>query len=361
LSAQFMLTDKFKFTADAAYLPQVNFTGQDDHDARELLIPEGSSRGDGVMLEGALGYNITNNWNIGGGARYWAWNMRDGTASFDFLGVPNPPQFVEPARFATERYGVFLQTSYHWGDTTATAKTGATMLVKAPVAAAAPMNWTGIYLGGHLGGGWSDDRWSDPFGSTISTVGGVSATNVAGFGDTTHATGPLSGGQIGANWQIGQWVFGVQVDASAADLRGENTCFSGLGGINCQHIVNSLGTATSRVGFAWDRSLIYAKGGGAWTNTTYNLLGNTGSLTLGTGSTSVNAGGWTVGAGLEYALTNHWTTLFEYDHVGIGSMTVPFPTVAVVSTQSIGVKQSIDLFELGVNYKFDWATLVARN
>jgi opacity protein-like surface antigen len=350
LSSQFMLTDRLKFTADAAYLPWVNFNGQDDHNHRELLFPTASSSGDGVMLESILGYDITNNWNIGIGGRYWAWNMRTGTQTFDYLGSPNPP-VSEPARFTTERYGLFIQTSYHWGDTTSAASADAAM----PVVAAAPMNWSGFYIGGHLGGGWSDDRWSDPFGSTPSGFGGI---NVAGFGDTTHATGPLGGGQIGANWQIGHWVLGVQADASAADLRGENTCFSGLGGVDCQHIVNSLGTLTGRLGFAWDRSLIYAKGGGAWTDTTYNLNANTQVLTDGTGSTNIVAGGWTVGAGLEYALTDHWTTTFEYDHIGIGSMTVPFPTVAVINTQNISIKQSIDLFRLGVNYKFDWAAAV---
>jgi outer membrane immunogenic protein len=80
------------------------------------------------------------------------------------------------------------------------------------------------------------------------------------------------------------------------------------------------------------------------------------------GNASVNSGGWVLGAGLEYALTNNWTTVAEYNHIGIGSTTVPFPTVAVVNAQNISVKQSIDLFKLGVNYKFGWApVVVARN
>ena len=66
---------------------------------------------------------------------------------------------------------------------------------------------------------------------------------------------------------------GVQADASAADMRGENTCFSGLGGINCQHTVNSLSTISGRVGYAWDRSLAYVKGGGAWTDTNLRSVG----------------------------------------------------------------------------------------
>ncbi len=359
LSSEAMLTDRLKFTADAAYVPWTDFSGLDDHNYRQNLISEAASTGDGVMLEAVLSYDITANWNVGVGGRYWAWNTRTGTATFDYLGLA--PDSAQPARYTTERYGAFVQMGYHWGDTTPAG--GTSIPVKAPIVVAGPINWTGLYVGGHLGGGWSDDHWSDPFGSTPGAISaGVATTNVAGFGDAIHATGPLGGGHIGANWQTGQWVLGVQADADAADLRGDNTCFSGLGGINCQHIVNSLGTVTGRVGFAWDRSLIYAKGGGAWTDTTYNLLGNTnGALKLGTGSTSVNAGGWTVGAGLEYALTNHWTTLFEYDHIGIGSVTVPFPTVALINAQTISVKQSLDIFKMGVNYKFDWATLVVAS
>jgi opacity protein-like surface antigen len=352
LSTQFMLTDRLKFTGDFAYLPWVDFKGQDDHNARQLLLPEASHGGNGVMLEGILDYNITNNWHAGVGARYWAWNTRNGTTTFNFLGAAGPP-LIEPARFNTERYGFFLQTGYRWGNTTPAAPSSALMPVKAPVVAAAPMNWTGIYIGGHLGGGWSDDHWSDPFGSAPS---GFGAINIGGFGDTIHSTGPLGGGQVGINWQTGQWVFGVQGDVSATDLRGDNTCFSGLGGINCQHIVNSISTVTGRIGFAWNRSLLYAKAGGAWTDTTYNLNGNTFNVTLGTGTTGITASGSVVGGGVEYALTDRWTTMFEYDHVDIGSVTVPFPSVAVVNAQAIGVKQTIDTFKLGANYKIYSAT-----
>jgi opacity protein-like surface antigen len=134
-----------------------------------------------------------------------------------------------------------------------------------------------------------------------------------------------------------------------------NGCFSGIGGINCQRIVNSLGTVAGRVGFAWDRSLIYAKGGSAWTNTTYSLNGDTAILVLGTGTTAVNKWGWTVGAGIEYAVTDNWTTQLEWNRIDVSSATVPFPTVAMINTQNISVAQSINLIKLGVNYKFNWA------
>ena len=106
-------------------------------------------------------------------------------------------------------------------------------------------------------------------------------------------------------------------------------------------------------------SLLYAKGGAAWAETAYNLDGNTnGSLKLGTGSTNVTASGWVAAGGVEYALTNHWTTSFEYDHIGLDSVTVAFPTVRVINANTIVIRQSIDVIKLGLNYKIDWPGLI---
>ena len=83
-----MLTDRLKFSAEAAYLPRVRFRAQDDHNYRQLFIQEASSHGDGTMLEGVLNYAVTPNWSVGLGGRFWAWNMHDGTVMFDWPGLP---------------------------------------------------------------------------------------------------------------------------------------------------------------------------------------------------------------------------------------------------------------------------------
>ena len=89
LSAEFRLTDRLKFSAEAAYLPWVRFRAQDDHNYRQLFILELSNHGDGTMLEGLLSYAVTPNWSVGLGGRYWAWNMHDGTVMFDWPGLPS--------------------------------------------------------------------------------------------------------------------------------------------------------------------------------------------------------------------------------------------------------------------------------
>jgi opacity protein-like surface antigen len=293
LSSQVMLADRLRLTADAAYLPWVNYQGLDSHNARQLLIPDADDAGNGMMLEAALDYDVTGNWTVGIGGRYWAWNMsNNGTSGFiDLTGAT--PNVSEPSGYATARYGMFIQSSYRWGapaPATSATPMPTTALVSAPGTTSGAMNWTGFYVGGHMGGGWSDDRWSDPFASTVGALGFI---NVAGFGDATRATGPLGGGQIGANWQTGSWVLGVQADASAADITGQNSCFTGLGGVLCGRTINALGTLTGRVGYAWDRSLAYVKGGGAWIDTTYSVFGNTNALTPGSGSTTLDNWGWT--------------------------------------------------------------------
>jgi opacity protein-like surface antigen len=349
LATEFWLTDQFKFSAEAAYLPWTEFGGQDDHNFRQLLLPEAAATGNGVMLESILSYAITRNWNIGAGGRYWAWNSHTGTETFDFLGAA-PPTQPQLGRFSTERYGFFLQTDYHWGGP-ATDDASPEAQRSRAAAAMAATNWSGIYLGGYLGGGWSGDRWSDPFGSTTSS----GLVNIAGFGDTVHSSGPLGGGQIGADWQTGPWVVGIDAELGAANLRGENTCFSGIGGLDCQHYVDAVGVAGVRFGYAFGQSLVYAKGGAARVSSTYAILGNTAGNTLGFETVDKAATGWMAGAGVQYAFSRNWSTSFEYEHIGVGSVTVPFPAVALINTQTIGVKQSLDLLKLGVNYRFDWA------
>ena len=210
------------------------------------------------------------------------------------------------------------------------------------------MNRSGIYIAGI-----SAAHGARPRGRSGAATGDRGAENAPGFGDLTEAHGPLGGGQTGLDWQTGQWVFGLQMDADSDDP-GENTCFPRLGGVNCEHQINALATLTGRAGFAWGRSLFYVKGGGAFASTDYNINGNTGVLTLGNQISTVDTFGWTTGIGLEYALSDHWTTSFEYDHIGLGDVTVPFPAIATINTQRIGVTQSVDTLKLGVNYRFNW-------
>lgn len=336
LSSELSLKDRWTLTSEAAYLPFVNFRGLDMHNARQLIGPETANHGDGAMLESILNYQFNDTWAMGVGGRYWAWNMHDGNLLFDFLGEDE--LIEEPARFNAERYGVFLQVKYHNNPSSIGSE------------AFDPVNWSGLFVGGILGGAWSNGYWSDPFSSTIGSTGYV---NVAHFGDHIHSTGPLGGVDIHLNWQTGRFVYGVGGSISGADIRGQNTIFSGIGGNNGQEKSNYVGTIVARLGTTLNRSLLYLNTGGAVLNTQYNIMGNTGILDLGLGSQTKSTWGWIGGVGVEYALTHAWSTNVEYDYLLLPNHRLSFPTVELVNQQKISVHQNMSLFKLGVNYKFD--------
>lgn len=335
-SSSVQLTPQLRLVGEAAYLPLVYFNGQDDHNARELIGPEHSHRGNGVMLESRFNYQLDCAWAIGLGLRYWAWNMHKGFVIFDFLG--DPDTLSEPARFNSVRYGSFLEINYKNNPFNNTIFT------------TSDLSWRGLFLGAHLGGAWNNILWSDPFAATLSTTG---RTNIAGFGDKIHATGPLGGANINLNWQTNQLVYGITATLNWADVRGENTLFSGLGGINGEAYLQSLGTLVIKLGTTFNRALLYLNGGWAALETKYHLNANTSILSLGSQSTIQTNNGWTIGVGIDYAITDHWFTNFEYDYIKNPSHVVHFSHVTIINTQTIRISQNLNLFKVGLSYKFN--------
>ena len=86
-----------------------------------------------------------------------------------------------------------------------------------------------------------------------------------------------------------------------------------------------LTTVTGRLGFAIDRVLFYAKGGGAWVGSNnLTLLDVASGQTVSFSNNNTNSG-WTAGAGVEWAFADNWSVRAEYDYVGLSndSFTVP--------------------------------------
>lgn len=102
------LMDRLKLGGDIAYLPYVAFQGSDNHLLRGILSPEWGS-GNGVQLEAVLSFDVTPEFIIGLGGRYWAMWTTDAYVAFGGTPCPCP---TLPAR--AERYGVFLQASYRF-------------------------------------------------------------------------------------------------------------------------------------------------------------------------------------------------------------------------------------------------------
>src|SRR5689334_17433089 len=102
------------------------------------------------------------------------------------------------------------------------AASAADMAVKArPLPPPAPIfTWTGFYIG--VNGGWAFDGWDDDRTGNLVAFSPALAPAVAGgavapFLNTRHEGG-FGGGQIGYNWQAGQFVFGLETDIQGADI-----------------------------------------------------------------------------------------------------------------------------------------------
>src|SRR5262249_33471816 len=168
------------------------------------------------------------------------------------------------------------------------------------------------------GAGFGRSNWSDPFGPTS-------------IGDQDRVGGALVGGQAGANYQIGAIVYGIEAAGSWAPLTGTASCFAGnpnqeIAGQDCGTRVRALGALTGRAGYAFDRTLYYAKAGPAWGHSMFDL--NFTGASVGTvASSEVDRWGWTVGGGVEHALTREWSVFGEYKYVDLGSASVRFAGV----------------------------------
>jgi outer membrane immunogenic protein len=154
-------------------------------------------------------------------------------------------------------------------------------------------NWTGFYIGINGGGAWGGRSRFDFPGSPPA------ALDVSGW---------LAGGTLGANYQLGHFVFGLEGDIDGADIRGSTAC---LGGFTCRIRNDWLATARGRIGYAFDRLLPYVTGGAAF--------GGLNASIPGIGSASDTNAGWTVGGGIEFALTGNWTAKAEYLYVDLGN------------------------------------------
>ncbi|MBB3020744.1 outer membrane immunogenic protein [Microvirga lupini] len=156
----------------------------------------------------------------------------------------------------------------------------------APIIAAAPIfTWTGFYAGVNAGWGWRNDD-----SESVIIGGGAPGTL---FFDNNNDGGFTGGAQIGYNYQIGSFVLGLETDIQWADTNQDvRVSFvpaaapgTFVPGEFRDDLSDWFGTLRVRAGVAFDRVLIYATGGLAYTD---------------------NNTGWVAGGGVEWALPVNW-------------------------------------------------------
>jgi outer membrane immunogenic protein len=231
----------------------------------------------------------------------------------------------------------------------------ADMAIKVPPpAAAAPYNWTGFYLGVNGGYGWDPTTVTfDPgtFGALVFAPGFV-PTSGAPVSLSVHPKGWLGGVHAGYNWQAGTWVYGLEADFDAADMKGSAAApFSAIGtefadaaaingNLGLTQKIDSLSTIRGRLGWAADTVLFYVTGGAGWAHvkTTLNTFGvsvsgfNAGAASLALLSATSSDVRWgpAVGAGVEIAIAQNWIAGAEYLFLDIsGTPSFTFPGASI--------------------------------
>ena len=239
-----------------------------------------------------------------------------------------------------------------------------------PVFASTPpaFSWTGFYAGVNAGGVVDN--------ATRVSLAGITAANrfsansyAQGTYPSGHTSGFTGGGQIGANYQLGNnLVFGLEADAAYTDVdhTQDDPLPAGAGRVFRSRL-DFLGTVRGRVGYAFDRVLVYGTGGFAYgqTHSSVALLNVANTVTRFGGAGSELQTGYAVGGGVEYALPSsalfagfgsHVATLkAEYIHYDLGSTNVlagSNPAVRTVGGYNARLATSGDLVRAGLNLKY---------
>jgi outer membrane immunogenic protein len=202
---------------------------------------------------------------------------------------------------------------------------------KAPAYVAPIYNWTGFYIGGHIGGAFSSDN----------NFGGLSTGN----NGNARFLGGLQGGydyQFAPNWVLG-------VEGQYSWLANNNGGIAFPGGFVYTNNQRALASVTGRVGYTWGPGLLYVKGG-------YAFSDNNESVTLAGVPTAVafsgdHSNGYTVGAGLEYMFTQNWSGKIEYQYYNFGNSSFLAPATLA---QFGSFRTDDHVVKAGINYRFNW-------
>jgi len=210
----------------------------------------------------------------------------------------------------------------------------ATTYTKAPAYTAPALiyNWTGFYIGGHVGGAFAGGNGLE--GSDPRFMGGV---------------------QGGFDYQFApNWVMGVEAQYSW--LNSNNTSILLPAGTAITSKNDQLGSATGRIGYTWGPGLIYAKGGYGWRdnpNLGVNVAGAPAAFT----TNGTHRDGWTLGAGLEYMFAPNWSAKAEYQYYNFGTTTFTSGPPAIVGSR---FRDDDHTVKVGVNYRFGWGGPAAK-
>ena len=236
----------------------------------------------------------------------------------------------------------------------------ADLAVKTPMVAPIAPSWTGFYVGLHAGWAWNS------LNATTTSV----TTDLFGF-PTNHnlnPNGPLYGAQAGYNWQVNNWVLGIEGDFSGVHANGTSSVdvlpnvvpIIPRGTATLASEVEWLASIRGRLGLTWGSGLVYITGGYAGASVshtgTYNVV--TPFIASASISAKNTQTGWVFGGGYEGKLTGNWSVRAEYLYYSFGGLNAstniahnvtipPFPASLSYAWNDL----HIQTLRLGFNYK----------
>jgi high affinity Mn2+ porin len=205
-------------------------------------------------------------------------------------------------------------------------------------------DWNGFYGGAHLSGAWLQNAVT-----TTDPIGPI------GIGSPSSFAG---GAQIGVNFAMwSNFMVGMEADISGTFLHGSAAASNPAFAVLYDDKTEFFGTARGRVGYIWTNWLFYGTGGFAWSHEQVTRTQQAGVIG-GAGPGTVEPVfalplGWVAGAGLEWAFLPSWTVRLEYLHLDLG----PQPFLFATSGVNRSVESTIDVFRVGLNYRFNLLSL----
>lgn len=178
-------------------------------------------------------------------------------------------------------------------------------VLAADIEAPAVHDWTGFYVGGHVGYGWIDLE-----GKYTGVPGAGEDFIDDGGGDfDLDDDGFVGGVQFGYNHQIDNIVLGVEADFSFTNLNDEKTNEQGeLVSFDTDYIAS----LRARAGYAFDDILLFASAGAAWTNTNFYVNDHTDDTSWNEkGHKRLSDVGFVFGGGAAYAIDENWSITAE--------------------------------------------------
>jgi outer membrane immunogenic protein len=205
-------------------------------------------------------------------------------------------------------------------------------------------SWSGCYVGLHVGAGWQVSSFVEQEGSRRMLV-------------AESGVGWLGGGQAGCNLQWRAFVIGLEGEVWGSTLYDREFFQAGTFTAEAQSRNRWDAAVSVRSGLAFDRAFVYGKLGAVWGKFDYDEHVASGFFFSASSTGSATITGVLIGVGFEYALTDNWTTKFEYNYIDYGNKIVEFlgtecDPVCASATFRQTVKEVKQLAKLGINYKF---------